>query len=462
MPLKAFGVGGFEAFDIHGRYYTYFGLWPSVLRMPVLLVTSRFDGHLSTPSMLLAFVVTMVATARLHWAIREQIRPGAPVSTGEAIAAGGFQFLVGAGSVVIFLASRPVVYHEIELWGIATGLVTADCLCRYAMRPSTGRAIAVGIAATLAAMSRPSTGFGAIAAVALLALVEAVRSPGFVAWQRSWSRLAVLAGTGVVIPGIVYGGINEARFGTLWSLPLNRQVFTFIDPQRQRTLAANGGSLFGLKFAPTTVFQYLRPDAVRLSRGYPFVDFPLHRAHVFGQVVFDTIDRSSSLTTSMAGLVALAIVGVVVLVRRRGVLLRSVLPAAIGLAAGTVFVLTIAFVTNRYLADFVPPLVVLAIVGVQGIAAARPLASRNGRVAVVAIVMLCAIGAWISFGLAVVYQRDLQPGDPGYGRGTGSVAAASAATGVRRTRYLSTSQLAPIAARITSDGSAVARRRVWP
>ena len=104
---------------------------------------------------------------------------------------------------------------------------------------------------------------------------------------------------------------------------------------------------------------------------------------------------------------------------------RGVAPAAIGLAAGTVFVTTIAFVTNRYLADFVPPLVLLALVGVQGIAARQPLRSRVGRASVAAIVVLCAFGAWVSFGLAVVYQRDLQPNDPGYGRGTGTPAASA-------------------------------------
>ncbi len=469
MPLRPLGI---EAFAIHGRYYTYFGLWPSIVRMPVLLVTNRFDGHLTSASMVLALAVTMVSTARLHWSIREVVRPAAPLRTGEALAVGGFQLLVGAGSVIIFLGSRPLVYHELELWGIATALLTADCLCRYARAPSFGRAVAAGLAATVAAMSRPSVGFGAIAAVGLLVLAEAVRRPGSHEPPRAWSRIGVLAGTGVVLPGAVYALINEARFGTLYSLPLDRQVFTAVDHQRQLTLAANGGSLFGIKFLPTTLLQYMRPDAIRFTGHYPFVDFPLHRAHVFGNVVFDTLDRSSSITASMPGLLVLAAIGAVFVAHRRGLLAWAVAPAAIGLTAGTAFVLTIAYVTNRYLADFVPPLVVLSIAGVQGIASTRPRRARSGdlgRLGVGALVALCAFGAWASFGLAVVYQRDLRPQDPGYGRGTGASAAATApavtaapATGVRLARNSPTSQAAPIAASITIDGSAVARRRVWP
>ncbi|HEY1739182.1 MAG TPA: hypothetical protein VGI86_10745 [Acidimicrobiia bacterium] len=467
MPLRSLAI---EAFDIHGRYYTYFGLWPSILRMPILLVTHHFDGHLTAPSMLLALVVTLVSTARLHWSLRKIMRPDAPLGRGETLSVAAIQLLVGAGSVVIFLGSRPLVYHEMEIWGVATGLLTADYLCRYAMRPSIGRAVLVGVAATIAAMSRPSVGFGAIAAAGLLALVELIQLVGSrrrpnhddSAAHGSWSRLLALAGTGVVLPAAVYGAINEARFGTLFSLPLNRQVFTFVDRQRQITLAANGDSLFGAKFAPTTLFQYARPDALRFTSRYPFVDFPLHRAHVFGHVIFDTLDRSSSVTASMPGLLLLAIVGTVFLIRRRGLLARAVAPAAIGLTAGTVFVITIAFVTNRYLADIVPPLVLLALVGVQGVASMRPLNSRAGRTGVVAIVVLCAFGAWASFGLAVVYQRDLQPNDPGYGRGTGTSAAAPApaVAPARRDLKASAAQTAPTAARITIDGSAVARRRV--
>jgi hypothetical protein len=458
MPARSLAI---EAFNIHGRYYTYFGLWPSIVRMPVLLVTSRFDGHLTAPSMLLALAVTLVSTARLHWAIRNLIRPDAHLGVAESIAVGGFQFLLGAGTVVVFLASRPLVYHEMELWGIAAALLTADCLCRYALHPSIPRAVASGLAATIAAMSRPSVGFGAIAAVALLALVEAVRRPGVTEWRRSWPRVGVLVGTGVVLPGIVYAAINEARFGTLFRLPLNRQVFTFVDPHRQATLAANGGSLFGAKFLPTTLFQYARPDAIRFTHRFPFVDFPIARAHVFGHVIFDTLDRSSSIPASMPGLTVLAIIGTVVVLRRRGLLMRSVAPAAVGLTLGTVFVLTIAFVTNRYLADFMPPLVLLALVGVQGVASSRMPASRIGRVGIGAIAVLCVIGAWISFGLALVYQRDLKPGDPGYSRGT-AASGVAAVVSDDRARHRSSAQHAPTAARITSEGSAVARSRVWP
>ena len=96
-------------------------------------------------------------------------------------------------------------------------------------------------------------------------------------------------------------GDEQPRFGAPFALPLEKQVFTTYDAQRQATLAANGGSLFGAKFVPTTLLQYARPDAVRFDSTFPFVNFPHHRAHVVGHVVFDTLDRSSSMPASMPG-----------------------------------------------------------------------------------------------------------------------------------------------------------------
>ncbi len=456
VPLDTLG---FEAFAVHGKFYTYFGIWPSIVRMPVLVVTHRFDGHLTQASMLLAFAVTMFATARLHWSLRRHVRGAAPIGRGEAACIAGFQVLVGAGSIVAFLGSRPVVYHEMELWGIATALVTADLATRYAARPTIRGAITLSAAATATAMSRPSVGFGAVMTVALVGAFEVFRRKRL----RSWPRIAVLA-AGVLLPVVAYAGVNEARFGTVYSLPLDKQVFTAVDHQRQLTLAANHGSLFGLKFVPTTLLQYARPDAVRPSHRFPWVDFPSQRAHVVGDAVFDTLDRSSSIPASMPGFAILGAIGVIVVVRRRGHLVMAVVPTAVGLGVGTGFVLTIAFVTNRYLADFFPPLVPLALVGLQGVASSRLAATSNAaraRIAVGVLVFVCAVGAWISFGLGVVYQRDLRPSDPGYGRGTGTAAATSPGSVPRlRARTAPIKAAPPMAPRMTSDGSPVARSRV--
>ena len=62
MPPGSDQTGfGLEAFVVNGHAHTYFGPLPSFLRMPILLVTSRFDGRLTQVSMLLAFVLLLWA-----------------------------------------------------------------------------------------------------------------------------------------------------------------------------------------------------------------------------------------------------------------------------------------------------------------------------------------------------------------------------------------------------------------
>ena len=53
MPNGTLGIEGF----VHdGKTYTYFGLFPSIIRMPILLVTSSLDGKLTPSYVLLGMV----------------------------------------------------------------------------------------------------------------------------------------------------------------------------------------------------------------------------------------------------------------------------------------------------------------------------------------------------------------------------------------------------------------------
>ena len=58
------GALGLEGFVHAGRTYTYFGLFPSIIRIPILLVTSSLDGKLTATSILLAWLLTGLFAAR--------------------------------------------------------------------------------------------------------------------------------------------------------------------------------------------------------------------------------------------------------------------------------------------------------------------------------------------------------------------------------------------------------------
>ena len=97
----------------------------------------------------------------------------------------------------------------------------------------------------------------------------------------------------------------------LFSVPFYAQTFSRVDPGRQAFLDDHNGTLFGLEFIPTTVLQYLRPDSLRFTRLFPFVDFAPFPGRIIGDVSFDLFDQSSSMPASLPFLFFLALGGMV-------------------------------------------------------------------------------------------------------------------------------------------------------
>lgn len=418
----AAGPLGIEAFLIDGKAYTYYGPWPAVLRLPVALFTHALDGRLTQISMLLAFGVALVFTVRLTNRVRVLVSPHDPVTRTERWAVATFVFVVGAGSVFLFLASRAFVYHEAELWGAALAIGAFEFIVAYATTPGRRNLLIASGLASLAFLTRGSVGAGPVAALGLLLLASFwgptrrfVGLPGRARGLGTWVPL----GIAVAVPIAMYAGVNFAKFGTFFSLPLDQQYFSQINAARQAALDANGGSLFGLRFAPTTIVQFFRPDALRLDSLFPWIGFP-PRAHVFGGATFDTLDVSSSVPSSMPALTILAIIGLVGTARppaTDGPTLRVLRAPVLGAIAGSFVTLTIAFVAHRYLSDFMPLLVLLGAAGVHLLlrwarTRRRVGGTRAVRLVGAGIAAVVVVSVAVNLGLAVLYQRKLNPGVP--------------------------------------------------
>jgi hypothetical protein len=400
-----------EGFRIDGRTYTYFGLVPALLRMPVLLVTHDLDGELTRLSMLLACVVLLAGGALLQWRVRRLLAPERPVERADLAAAALVQLVLGAGAITLYLAGRAVVYHEAELWGAAFA-VSALAAIVSVIADAAPRAIAwAGLLAALALNTRFSVGLAPVAALAVLALGATAglwtreRGRRLMQWAGSFGprgggRAAVaLLAAAVLVPLAVHGVVNAAKFGQPFGIPIEKQVQSQGDPSRRAALAANDGTIFGVKFVPTTLLQAVRPDAVGDVRAFPFVGLPAGQATVVGDVRFDTIDPSLSAVTSMPALLTLTLVGLVGLARRPDQ--RPLLGVLVATVSGFVVTLTIAFVTTRYLADFLPFLALGAVIGLQ-------LLLNSGRrrgVVLAAVAVLAGVGLAVNGGAALVEQR---------------------------------------------------------
>ena len=131
------------------------------------------------------------------------------------------------------------------------------------------------------------------------------------------------------------------------------------------------------------------------------MDFPQQRATVIGDVVFDTRDRSSSLTVTMTWMLVAAGFGIAGALRSRRLSATQVWYVVLipcGLGMGWLVSLTIAYVANRYLGDAVPW---LAFVGVVGLETMTPL-HRVTKYVVIALVMA---NLWVNMAMGLTYQR---------------------------------------------------------
>src|SRR3984957_15652855 len=98
------GAIGIEGFVHDGRTYTYFGLFPSIIRMPILLVTSSLDGKLTASYMLLAWLLTGLFASMLLWRVRFFVRGDAVMGRAEAAGFGVLLATFMGGTVWMLLA----------------------------------------------------------------------------------------------------------------------------------------------------------------------------------------------------------------------------------------------------------------------------------------------------------------------------------------------------------------------
>ena len=391
-------VASIEGIVHDGRTHLYYGLAPSLARAPVAAVTDSLVGRLGGLSMLGALVLVCWTSGRLAWFGRLAVRgDDVALDRHEPLLIGAFVAVVGASSPFVYLAARSLVYHEAELWGAAAALLAAVALLRWWHSPSVARLVGASAAVALALHIRGSLGAGAAAALGLALLAG---------WRKLPRPRLLAAGAAVLLPLLSYSVVNLARFETPFSIPLDEQRWTAVNATRQAALDANGGSLFGPQFVPTTAWSYLRPDGVRMQRLFPWVTFRDSTA-IIGDPVFDVTERAASLPVTAPVLLVLAVPGTVVAIRRRE---RPWLCLAVGGVVGASFVLTIAYIANRYLSDLMYPLVVLAALGLWPVAGAL---GRHARLVAAVTVVLSVAATVVNVALANQAQRLLLLPDRG-------------------------------------------------
>ncbi len=354
------GTLGIEGFLHNGHTYTYFGLLLSILRMPFLAADAGLKGRLTVPSMMAAWTLTALTTSLLIWRVRVLLRGSIALGRAELTSLGLLVAAVQGASVFLLLGAAPWVYNEDLAWAIPVTTATLFVFIGILDRPSVWRVLAAGALILFGVLGRPSPALACVVGALLIAAWFGLGRAG--PERRRWAvPMALVA----VVPEVVSVTLNYLKFGTLINgLPLAQQVWTSENAHRRAFLAATGGKGYSFHFLPTTISAYLQPLGLRAEPTFPWLTLPIQPPHVFGGYTVDILYPTGSVPATMPLLFLLAVWGLVVAVRGKpapgAALLRIPLLVAIG---ATLVDFLLGYIAPRYLADFMPFLILGSAVG---------------------------------------------------------------------------------------------------
>jgi hypothetical protein len=380
------GSIGAEAFVNKGHQYMYFGLFPALLRMPILIVTHSMDGRLTAGSMFIAWILTGLFSALLIWRVRILIRGSATLGRVEAVSLGVLIATLMSGSVLIVLAADPYVYSEDLAWSVAMAIGSFFALLGVLERPSSGRVAVCGVLVLAAYDTRATTGLACVLGALLVAAWFALGREG--AQKRRWWVPMFVIG---LVPIMIGCAISWAKFGQLFGFRLSNQIAA-------ATFGTSHFKDFSIRYVPTTIHAYFQPDGLQFSNVFPYITTPPE----IGASPNIHIDPTASLTASMPLLFLLGVWGTVCVVRPRSVAslsaIRLVLVAA---AAGCGVVLIFDWILERYLADFLPLLILVGAVGIVDVWRRLNRSQRGVRVLVLVVISVLGLFSLAAnFGIA--------------------------------------------------------------
>jgi hypothetical protein len=393
------GSIGTEAFVHDGRTYTYFGIFPSLLRVPFFLFTHALDGRFTSLSLLGAWLVTAVFSALLLWRLRVLLRGDAPLGWSEAASYGVLLGSILVGSVLVFLASIPDVYSEDEAWSVALACASLFALMGVFERPSWRRVITCGVLVLLTNLNRSTTGYAAVLSMVLIALWFASGRAG--PMHRRWALPLALT---ALFPLLAGCAIDAAKFGILFGVP-------YADYTLGKALGydhINGGQYFGLRYLPSTLQAYVDPANFRIRSIFPFITLPDNPSGEIAHTQLLARGATANVPVSMPLLFLFGLWGVVTAFSQRwtkafGALRILIITSAASAGAMMIY----SWIYERYVADFIPLLVLTSMIGMVDVWRRLDGRSRAARIRVPAVIGLLALfGLWANLGFAVTPDTD--------------------------------------------------------
>lgn len=384
-----------EAFVVDGKVYGYFGPTPALMRLPFALFGAGV-GKLTRLYMVIDYVASLVAVyVLLVWAVRRRESTKTRPRRWQTLL---LLLPIGLGSTLFFLGSRAYVYHEAILCGLAFALWSMVCALRALDAPASRWWIGSLVCGILSVHARAPVGLFALCFLGAVALVFVARRepPHFLRYLK--------IGVGCVLGILSFNAVSYLKFGTWEGCPLRLNVqYT---PQKLAEIDGKNFHLINLRFN-SAAYLFQPSFALRSSFPYFYLEFINRKLYPESKITYR--DATLALPWSMPALCFLATVGGLAAGYYR---LSLRLPLAlVGLAAApaALAMLTAVAVTQRYTADFLPPLIGFATLGVAGLShLTRGL--RLAALALAGVFTLLSLG--ITGAITLHHQRAIVWGVP--------------------------------------------------
>lgn len=390
-----------ECSFVDGKCYGYFGIAPSLIRLPLVAVFGIENSEMAALFLSVAAGISLWSALDLCRRVLHRECPGVTWQAAGYMAIAAI--VLGPGGAMM-LVSDAYVYEEAILWSIAAMLVGANLFWRWWMEGKDRQFVGATLMFVIAAASRPTA---ALVGAVFAALIVVGRL-----CQRRLTLKTILGAIGIaVLPPMALLGGFYVKYGAPRPVAQYEGTsYVYI----QRVMENNGGN-FGssARFVPTATFAYLRPDSVRVSADWPWVRFrfgrpfgdkPLERIAYLPPLRDDSINVEPvvSLTDVMPiPLVATIAASAAIVFRRRN---RFELVMLIGLATAPLIMLPTQTIATRYLGDFFPMLAVGTAFGVTLVPRFRRLSGRVQTYSAFAIAAVALASVPIALFLASQYN----------------------------------------------------------
>jgi len=370
---------GYEAFVYNGKSFGYFGIGPSLLRIPLNYLFPSLWGKWNELSLLAGCLVNLLAA---YWIYRELSRhdsentspPARPVPRSVDRLFSVFILVFGLGSTNIFLSSHASIYHEPIMLGGAFCLLSCLFFLKFMRSPSLAWFSGLLLFGFLAFFTRVTAGLSAMLLIGLLLGVLSLKKwlpslhsryvsrilPGTPPADSLLFRYIALALLYFLLVASLYFWVNQTKFGT-WVDDHSYKNYALVKPDSERYQRTDGGKSFFIQNYPMMASAYFFPLDIQVVNHFPPLITNQIDPAMFPYARYDNFEATDPLTLSMPFEFILAGVGLFSLARdqKRRVVLFPVLSTATALLV----MLGFNSASQRYEHDFFPFFLLSAVIG---------------------------------------------------------------------------------------------------